>query len=125
MTSDIIASLGKVLRGLQGISPYVLGSAVVTRDGFVVASDLPSEVDERRITVMAMAMLTLGQETISELGTSDLERVVVEGKDNYTVLVNAGPDAVVAAVADRNAVLGLLLVAMKQTVQRVKEILAP
>jgi len=103
----------------------VLGSAVVTRDGFVVASDLPSEVDERRITVMAMAMLTLGQETISELGTSDLERVVVEGKDNYTVLVNAGPDAVVAAVADRNAVLGLLLVAMKQTVQRVKEILAP
>lgn len=125
MTVDIIASLGEALRGLQEVSPYIMGSAVVTSDGLVVASDLPREVDEKRITIMAMAMLTLGQETMSELGTLDLERVVVEGKDNYIVLVNASPDVVVAAVADKNAVLGLLLVAMKRAVQRVREILKP
>ncbi|HID62297.1 MAG TPA: hypothetical protein EYP49_06100 [Anaerolineae bacterium] len=124
MTLDIVESLGEVLHGLQEISPYVMGSAVVTGDGFVVASDLPSEVDEKKITVMAMAMLTLAQETMSELGVSDLERVLVESKDSYIVLVNAGPDAVVAAVAGKDVVLGLLLVSMRQTVQRIEGILA-
>lgn len=124
MTLDIVESLGEVLHGLQEISPYVMGSAVVTSDGFVVASDLPSEVDEKKITVMAMAMLTLAQETMSELGVSDLERVLVESKDSYIVLVNAGPDAVVAAVAGKDVVLGLLLVSMRQTVQRIEGILA-
>lgn len=125
MTLDIVASLKDTLRGLQEMSPYVIGSAVVTSDGFIVASNLPSEADEKKITIVAMAMLTLGQETTSELGSSEPERVLVESKDSYIVLVNAGPDAVVAAVADKNAVLGLLLVAMKQAVQQVKAILAP
>ncbi|MCD6553325.1 MAG: roadblock/LC7 domain-containing protein [Anaerolineae bacterium] len=123
MTLDIVESLEEALHGLQEISPYVMGSAVVTSDGFVVASDLPSEMDEKKITVMAMAMLTLAQETMSELSASDLERVLVESKDSYIVLLNAGPDAVVAAVAEKEAVLGLLLVAMRQTVQRVEGIL--
>mgnify|MGYP005835147679 FL=1 len=122
---DIVASLKDTLRGLQEMSPYVIGSAVVTSDGFIVASNLPSEADEKKITIVAMAMLTLGQETTSELGSAEPERVLVESKDSYIVLVNAGPDAVVAAVADKNAVLGLLLIAMKQAVQQVKAILAP
>jgi predicted regulator of Ras-like GTPase activity (Roadblock/LC7/MglB family) len=124
MARDIVESLQVALHGLQEVSSYVMGSAVVTGDGFVVASDLPSEMDEKKITVMAMAMLTLGQETMNELGASDLERVLVESKDSYIVLVNAGPDAVVAAVAGKDIVLGLLLVTMRQTVQQIEEILA-
>lgn len=124
MSLDIIENLRKILQELQKMSPYVIGSAVVTSDGFVVASDLPSEVDEKKITIMAMAMLTLGQETMNELGVSDLERVLVESKDSYIVLVNAGPDVVVAAVADKDAVLGLLLVVTKQIVQQVEQVFA-
>ncbi|MDY7041148.1 MAG: roadblock/LC7 domain-containing protein, partial [Chloroflexota bacterium] len=92
-------------------------------DGFVVASDLPRGVDEKKITIMAMAMLTLAQETMDELGTSDLERVLVESKDSYTVLLNVNADAVLATVATKDAVLGLLLLAMAQAVQEIEKIL--
>jgi predicted regulator of Ras-like GTPase activity (Roadblock/LC7/MglB family) len=49
-----------VLRVLQAVSPDVLGSAVVSADGFVIASLLPSQVDEELVSGMAAALLGAG-----------------------------------------------------------------
>ena len=123
MADGIDGLLEETLRGLRRVSPYVVGSAVVTGDGFVVASELPDENYEMKVTVMAMAMLTMGQEAAGEIGTSDVERVLVESKDSYIVMVNAGPSAILAAVAEKEIILGLLFVAMKETVARVNTLL--
>ena len=123
MADGIDGLLEETLRGLRGVSPYVVGSAVVTGDGFVVASELPDENYEMKVTVMAMAMLTMGQEAAGEIGTSDVERVLVESKDSYIVMVNAGPSAILAAVAEKEIILGLLFVAMKETVAKVNTLL--
>ncbi len=50
-----------ILRGLRGASPDIIGAAVVSIDGFIVASVLPSEVDEELVSGMAAAMLGVGQ----------------------------------------------------------------
>jgi len=123
MVEEIDQQLEEALRGLRQISPYVVGSAVVTGDGFIVASELPDENYEKKVTVMAMAMLTMGQETTGELGSSDLERVLVESKDSYMVMVNAGPSAILAAVAKKEVILGLLFLAVKETAAKVNKLL--
>lgn len=123
MAEEIDRQLEEALRGLRKVSPYVVGSAVVTADGFVVASELPDENYEKKVTLMAMAMLTMGQEATGELGSSDVERVLVEGKDSYIAMVNAGPSAVLAAVAEKGIVLGLLFVAMRETAGKVSTLL--
>lgn len=123
MAESIAVELGNALQVLSKASPYIMGSAVVTSEGLVIASELPNEIAEKKVTMMAMAMLTLGQETTRELGSSDLERVLVESKDSYIVLINVGPNAVLAAVADKEAVLGLLFLSMKKAVAEIKELL--
>jgi predicted regulator of Ras-like GTPase activity (Roadblock/LC7/MglB family) len=123
MPGAIDQRLEEALRGLRQISPYVVGSAVVTGDGFIVASELPDESFEKKVTLMAMAMLTMGQEATGELGSSDVERVLVESRDSYIVMVNAGPTAVLAAVANKSIVLGLLFLAMKETAAKVYRLL--
>jgi predicted regulator of Ras-like GTPase activity (Roadblock/LC7/MglB family) len=123
MVDDIDRQLTEALRGLRRASPHVVGTAVVTGDGFVVASDLPDENYEKKVTIMAMAMLTMGQEATDELGSTDVERVLVESHDSYIVMVNAGPSAVLAAVASREMVLGLLFVAMKETAAEISSLL--
>ena len=123
MAEEIDQRLTETLRGLRQASPYVVGAAVVTADGFVVASDLPDEQFEKKVTVMAMAMLTMGQEATDELGSRDVERVLIESRDNYMVMVNAGPSAVLAAVSSKEAVLGLLFVAVRQAAARVSGLL--
>jgi predicted regulator of Ras-like GTPase activity (Roadblock/LC7/MglB family) len=123
MGDDIDQQLTEALSGLRRASPYVSGAAVVTGDGFVVASELPDENYEKKVTVMAMAMLTMGQEATDELGSSDVERVLVESRDSYIVMVNAGPGAILAAVASKDMVLGLLFMAMKETAARISSLL--
>lgn len=123
MVDDIDQQLTEALRGLRGASPHIVGTAVVTGDGFVVASHLPDENYEKKVTVMAMAMLTMGQEATDELGSRDVERVLVESRDSYIVIVNAGPSAVLAAVASKEMVLGLLFVAIKETAAEISSLL--
>ncbi len=123
MGEDIEQLLQGSLRGLRQVSPYVIGSAAVTGDGFVVASELPDENYEKKVTVMAMAMLTMGQEAAGELGSNEVERVLVEGKDSYIVMVNAGPSAILAAVAKKDIILGLLFIAMKETAAKISKLL--
>jgi predicted regulator of Ras-like GTPase activity (Roadblock/LC7/MglB family) len=123
MADEIDQQLTKTLRSLRQALPHLVGAALVTADGFIVASDLPDEQYEKKVTVMAMAMLTMGQEATDELGSHDVERVLVESRDNYIVMVNAGPSAVLAAVSSKEAVLGLLFVTMRETAARVAGLL--
>ncbi len=123
MSEDIDQQLEEALLGLRTVSPHVVGSAVVTGDGFVVAAELPDEDYEKKVTIMAMAMLTMGQEATSELGPSDLERVLVESRDSYIVMVSAGPSAILAAVAKKEIVLGLLFLALKETAMKISKLL--
>ena len=121
---DLDKELTGVLRGFQAAAPGLMGSAVVSVDGFAIASELPGSVEERRVSAMAAAMLALGEQTASEFEHGGLERVFVEGADGYTIVTSAGPEAVLAAIASRDAKLGLIFLQMGRTAESVKEAMA-
>ena len=123
MVQDIDRRLEETLRGLRQVSLSIVGSAVVTGEGFVVSSELPDESYERKVTLMSMAMLTMGQETTGQLGAGDPERVLVENGTHYIMMCNAGSAAVLAVIAEKGVSLGLLFLAMKETATRVNRIL--
>jgi predicted regulator of Ras-like GTPase activity (Roadblock/LC7/MglB family) len=121
---DLDKELTVVLRGFQAAAPGVMGSAVVSIDGFAIASELPGSVEERRVSAMAAAMLALGEQTAGEFEHGGLERVFVEGADGYTIVTSAGPEAVLAAIASRDAKLGLIFLQMGRTAESVREAMA-
>ncbi len=49
------------LRDLQGGTPDIEGSAIVSVDGLIMASSLPAGVEEDRVSAMSAAMLSLGE----------------------------------------------------------------
>lgn len=118
---DLDKELTGVLRGFQAAAPGVMGSAVVSIDGFAIASELPGSVEERRVSAMAAAMLALGEQTANEFEHGTLARVFVEGADGYTIVTSAGPEAVLAAIAGKDAKLGLIFLQMGRTATSVKE----
>ena len=50
----------EVLRGLRVSSPDIIGAAVVSIDGFVIASIAPTEIDEELVAGMSAALLGAG-----------------------------------------------------------------
>jgi predicted regulator of Ras-like GTPase activity (Roadblock/LC7/MglB family) len=69
-------------------------------------------------------MLALGEQTATEFEQGGLERVFVEGKDGYTIVTSAGPDAVLAAIASKDAKLGLIFLQMGRTAESVTQVMA-
>ncbi len=96
------------LRLLRTNSPDIEASAVVSVDGLAIASDLPPDVEEDRVAAMSAAMLSLGDHIASELGRGVLDQVYIHGNEGYVLLMSAGPDAVLTALARRGAKLGLV-----------------
>jgi predicted regulator of Ras-like GTPase activity (Roadblock/LC7/MglB family) len=111
------------LRDLQAGTPDIEASAVVSVDGLIMASSLPSGVDEDRISAMSAAMLSLGDRIASELSRGTLEQVYIRGSEGFIVLMAVGEDAVLTVLARKSAKLGLIFLDMGRAVEDLARLL--
>lgn len=102
------------LREMQTASPEIEASAVVSVDGLIMASALPVESEEDRVSAMSAAMLSLGERIAGELGRGILEQVYIRGDGGYVILSAIGEEAVLTALARENAKLGLVFLEMRR-----------
>lgn len=111
------------LRDLQSGAPDVEASAVVSVDGLIMASSLPTDVDEDRISAMSAAMLSLGDRIADELKRGTLQRVYIEGTDGIIVLMAIGDEAVLTVMARNKAKLGLIFLDMRRAAKDIESLL--
>ena len=103
------------LRDLQGTTPDVEASAVVSVDGLIIASALPAGIEEDRVSAMSAAMLSLGERIASELGRGMLDQVYVKGAAGYVILMAVGEEAVLTTLVRQKAKLGLIFLDMRRS----------
>jgi len=109
-TEQLIARL----RDLRLTTPDIEASAVVSVDGLTIASDLPADVEEDRVSAMSAAMLSLGERIAGELGRGSLDQVYIRGDHGFVILMSVGEDAVLTALARKGAKLGLVFLDMRR-----------
>jgi predicted regulator of Ras-like GTPase activity (Roadblock/LC7/MglB family) len=102
------------LRDLRVSTPDIEASAVVSVDGLIMASDLPADVEEDRVSAMSAAMLSLGERIAGELGRGALDQVYIRGDNGYVILMSVGEEAVLTALARQDAKLGLVFLDMRR-----------
>jgi uncharacterized protein len=110
------------LREMQAASPEIEASAVVSVDGLIMASALPAEVEEDRVSAMSAAMLSLGERIAAELGRGGLEQVYIRGNSGYVLVTAVGQEAVLTALAREGAKLGLVFLEMRRAAEHLARI---
>ncbi len=105
------------LRSMQAASPDIEASAMVSVDGLIMASALPAEVEEDRVSAMSAAMLSLGERISTELGRGSLEQVYIRGSNGFVILTAVGQEAVLTALAREQAKLGLIFLEMRRAAE--------
>jgi len=105
------------LRAMQAAAPDIEASAVVSVDGLIMASALPVEVEEDRVSAMSAAMLSLGERIAGELGRGGLDQVYIKGDNGFIVLTAVGEEAVLTALARQKAKLGLIFLEMRRAAE--------
>lgn len=112
-----IEKMIEILKDLETSSPDIEASAIVSNDGFIIASVLPRDVDEDRVGAMAAAILSLGERSARELNKGEMEQTFVKGSLGYVIISSIEEKAVLATLASEKAKLGLIFLEMKRTIQ--------
>lgn len=115
--------LAEALNQLMQDSQEIEAAALVSLDGFTMASALPDGMHEDRVGAMSAAILGLGERAAAELGRGQLSQVFIEGESGYVLLMAAGERAVLTCLADPDAKLGLVLYDMRMAASLIGEIL--
>lgn len=110
------------LRNLQAISADVEASALVSVDGLTIASVMPADVEDDRVSAMSAAMISLGERIASELGRGILDQVYIRGESGYVVLMSVGDEAVLTVLSRVDAKLGLLFLDMRRAVEELRQL---
>jgi hypothetical protein len=118
-----VENIQNVLRSLRSVSPDIVGSAMVSTDGFIIASLLPSEVDEELVSGMAAALLGVGERIASELMGGSMEQTYVRGRLGYVILNAVGTEALLIVLTTPDAKLGLVFLDVKRRVQELARLL--
>ena len=102
---------------MQRSTPDIEASAMVSVDGLTIASALPSNVEEDRVSAMSAAMLSLGERIAAELGREGLEQVYIHGAQGHVFVFAVGQEAVLTVLCREQAKLGMVLLDMRRAAE--------
>ncbi len=115
-------TLERILKDLKSIGD-VEASAIISRDGLLIAADISKDVNAEAFAAMTATMLGAAETATSELGRGVPERVIVEGKNVKIIACGAGSKALLVLMTAPDANLGLILYKMSQVSEKIKELL--
>lgn len=101
----------------------VIGSAVVRRDGLMIISGLPKEVNSKAVAAMAAAMVGTGETASKELDIGRLSQVIVESQKGKLISVGAGENSIFTALIREKANMGLILLEMEKAAKKIGRII--
>ncbi|MCL4298360.1 MAG: roadblock/LC7 domain-containing protein [Anaerolineae bacterium] len=113
--------LREVLDELVSHNPDILSALVVSDDGLNVASGIPHE-DDDTVALVASDLIDMAEEFSGRLEQGRLNRILLEGENRTTVVVNAGTHTVLAVLIPADAKLGLVTLSMRQAANTIASI---
>ncbi len=116
------ALLSPILRAMNQ-TQRLDASAVISGDGFVIATELGPDIEPNRFAAMAASLLALADRASREVDRGALRQVLVEGERGTMLLVRAGPQAVLAVAAPPNVNLGMIFLETRRTALKIEAIL--
>ncbi len=114
--------LEKTLLSLKRVGD-IEACAVISRDGLLMASDIPQGVQAETFAAMSATMLGAAETAVSELKKGIVERVIAESKETKIITMGAGPKALIVVMTNPTVGLGLVLVEMGRASEKIKELL--
>lgn len=107
------------LRRLRHGLPEIRAAFVLTADGLPVSAVTPPGVNENMTAASAAALLGLARKAARSLEQGRLSQMVIQGSEMDLVIAGGARDAVLAAVLDKGATLGLVTVEVQRAADEV------
>lgn len=117
-----IQDLNNELEKLEDINDMI-GAAIVNRNGLLIASRLPRDIDDRKFCAMAATMFGATETAVSNLGSNLINNLTVEFNDFQLIIIGIDDQRIMVSLINLNANLGLIFIEIEETIKNVKKLL--
>jgi hypothetical protein len=117
-----IQSINRELEKLEGNSD-IIGIALVKRNGLLVSSRLPRDVDDRKFCAMAATMFGAIETAASTIGSNKVDNLTVEFSDFQLISLETNENMILVSLLNLNVNLGLIFIEIEEGVKNIKKIL--
>lgn len=115
-------SLNKELEKLEGISD-IIGTALVNRNGLLITSRLPRDINDMKFGAMAATMFIAIENATSALDSKPVKNLTVEFDDFQLIVVRADEYIILVSLLNLNTNLGLIFIEIEETLKEIRKIL--
>lgn len=114
--------LDEVLAGILQVG-QVKACGVVSKEGLLIDSRTPPDVDARIFSALCSTIMGAAEAASGQLNTGIVSQISVRTDKGTIVLLPAGSKAILTALTEPEAQLGLILFEMESRALQVNEIL--
>ncbi|MFX0134908.1 MAG: roadblock/LC7 domain-containing protein [Candidatus Hodarchaeota archaeon] len=114
--------LNELLREFESNTPVKI-SAVVSRDGLIIASINDYQLNEDSIAGLAADITILSERTMKELLNTTVKKLIIDSKDGSIILIPAGDEAIIFSLIPNMKNLGIVIFNLEKLANKVKKIL--
>lgn len=97
-------------------------SAIITRDGLLLASDLSPEINKDVFAAMSAAVLGAAETAMLELSNDNVSGVISEFQGGKLITRGVGLKSILVALVKHEANLGLILIEIQKTSDGIKSL---
>ncbi len=115
-------SLQKELEKLEGITD-IIGTALVNRNGLLISSRLPRDVDDRKFCAMAATMFGAIETAASTIKSNVIDNLTVEFSNFQLIIMEVDEHMILVSSLNKNTNLGLIFIEIEEAIKNIKKIL--
>ncbi len=115
--------LDDVLTGILQVG-QIKACGIVSIEGLLIDSRTPPDVDARIFSALCSTIMGAAEAASGQLDTGKVGQISVKTKKGTIVLIPAGSKAILTALTEPEAQLGLILFEMESRAEQVNEILS-
>jgi predicted regulator of Ras-like GTPase activity (Roadblock/LC7/MglB family) len=111
------------LEKLKNSSQVIEATALVSNEGFIMASVLPEALGEERIAGLSAAFMGLAERCAAEMGKGGPKQLFIQAELGYIVMMGVGNGTYLSVLATSQGKPGMLLFDMKKAAEEIKRLL--
>ena len=98
----------------------LLGIAIVNRNGLLITSRLPREIDGRKLGAMAATMYESIEIATTNLGSQNIHHLTVEFDEFQVFVLGITEQMIIITIFEKNINIGLILIEIEESIQKIR-----
>lgn len=122
MPSINVDQVNEILKKLSETNQDIVGAAIVSNEGFMLAGEIPKNMDEDLVSAVFIALKSIAQRASKQIELGNITQLIMLS-ENGGALICSGKRSSLILLMRPNANLGLILIDVTNVIREIKDVL--